>query len=286
MKTRNGACGVLLAISLAGPSVLGQEVAISIKGSNTFGEELGPRLIEDFRERNPGIQVSLGTEGSGSGMNALLNGECDIASTSRVASEDELRRARALGLRLRTHFLGSYGVAVIVNQRAGIHDLSHAQILDLFTGRIANWKEVGGADLPVRLHIRDPISGTYLGFQELAMENRPYAAGTVPHTTYHDLADAVARDHGGVGYTGMTLKLPDGVRSVRVNGVPPNLVSVNEGLYPYARGLRFYTVRGRESSAANAFIRYVRDTPGQALLQREGFVPRTMLRIDPGSPVH
>src|SRR5688572_21433117 len=87
-----------------------------IKGSNTFGEELGPRLVEEFNKRFPDTTIELESKGSASGFSALLAGECDIASSSRLATEDELRLARSRKIRLSQYTIGYYGVAVVVNE--------------------------------------------------------------------------------------------------------------------------------------------------------------------------
>jgi len=255
---------------------------IIIKGSNTVGEELGPALMAAFQVHHPDVAIELTTEGTGGGMLALLNGQCDLASASRTASDDELRLARARGVRLQSHFIGSYGVSVIVNERNAVQSLTLEQIRDIFTGKITNWREVDGRNAPINLYIRDPVSGTYLGFKELAMEYQPYAANVQTRLTYPEIMNAVARDRDGIGYTGMTLVGEDAVRAVLVNGIPGNMFSVNEGLYPYARGLRFYTTRGNESAAARAFFRFVRGRVGQAILESQGYVPRAMQRMDTG----
>jgi phosphate transport system substrate-binding protein len=121
---------------------------IVIKGSNTFGEELAPALVEQYRKDNPNVQVELESRGSGSGFEALLAGQCDIAASSRVINEDELRLARSRGLKLRDRTIGFYGVAVVVNEANPVTGLTDTQVRDIFTGAIANWKEVGGQDLP------------------------------------------------------------------------------------------------------------------------------------------
>jgi phosphate transport system substrate-binding protein len=260
------------------------KTVVRIRGSNTFGEELGPLLIKSFQQANPEIEFELGTEGSGDGIRALLSGDCDIASASRIANEDELRLARTKNVRLRSNFLGYYGVAVIVNSKNPVRSLTHAQIRDIFTGAITNWKEVGGKDGAINLYIRDPVSGTYLGFQELAMDNRPYAKTATQLHTYHEIADEIAGNPNGIGYTGMTLVPKRGVTALQVNGIPANAVSVNEGLYPYARGLRLYTITGKTSDAAFDFIRFVRGREGQGLMEKNGYVPRLAPRVDMGMP--
>ncbi len=272
---------LLIAVSV-GLASAEEEKVLVITGSNTFGEELGPRLIEVFQKDHPDIRFELTTPGTGAGMLALLNNDCHLAPASRIATEDELRLARARDVRLRSHFIGSYGVSVIVNTESAVRGLTVAEIRDIFTGEITNWSEVGGPDATINVYIRDPVSGTYLGFQELAMEYQPYVESAVPLLSYDEINEAIQKDPNGIGYTGMTLVPESGVRAVLVNGIPGNIMSVNEGMYPYARGLRFYSIRGQEPREAWTFIRFVRGRDGQQILQEMGYVPRVLQRLDPG----
>jgi len=254
---------------------------VVIKGSNTFGEELGPRLIDAFRERNPEVEVELETKGSASGFRALLEGESDIASSSRPATEDELRLARSRGIEMRLHTVGYYGVAVIVNDANPLRNLSSHQVRDIFIGLIDNWMHLGWADRPIQTYIRHPASGTYLGFQELAMENHDYVASAKKLHSYSAIAEAVAMDQNGTGYVGMHVARREGVHPVSINGMPPTVESVNEGFYPYARLLRLYTNKDKENPGARAFIEFVQSKEGQRILERLGFVPRMHHRITP-----
>lgn len=264
----------MLAIELLAVSWGWGAEKVVVKGSNTFGEELAPRLIKVFSVANPGIEVELESKGSASGFAALLAGECDIAASSRIANEDEKRMAKSRDIRLASYTVGYYGVAVIVNARNPVTNLMDRHVRDLFTGAVHNWKAVGGKDRPVQLYIRDPISGTYLGFQELAMENKPYAPGVRMFRSYAEIADAVSKDPDGVGYVGMTLSGDKAIRAATINGLAPDTFNVNEGLYPYARQVRLYTDRNRESKAARRFIRFVQSGSGQDVVKQLGFVRR------------
>ena len=125
---------------------------------------------------------------------------------------------------------------------------------DLFTGAVQNWKEVGGPDAPVHLYIRHPISGTYLGFRELAMENKPYALNLKTFTNYTDIVQAVAQDANGIGYSTIALASNAGVKPVSIGGVAPTVESVNKGQYPYARVLRLYTDKANETPSGAAAL--------------------------------
>jgi len=247
---------------------------IVIKGSNTFGEELGPRLIVEFRKHQPDVTVEIESKGSGSGFAALLAGECDMAASSRLISEDEQRLAKAHGLTLNDNVIGSYGVAVVVNKDNPVTGLSHEQVRDIFTGAITNWKQVGGPDAGIDIFIRDPVSGTYLGFQELAMERKPYATSAKQFKSYPAIVEAVRQDKNAIGYAGMIFSAKAGVKPLNINGVLSAITTVNEGDYPYSRTLRLYTNKASESDAVRAFVRFVQSPAGQGVLRDLGFVRR------------
>lgn len=271
----------LLAIS---QSVFAGKVVI--RGSNTFGEELGPALIKAFQEERKDITIELTSEGSGAGITALLNGDCDIAASSRSLSEDEMRMASSRKIKLRNYTIGYYGVAVVVNPQNPVKKLSSGQVRAIFTGKITNWKQVGGKDGPIHVIIRDPVSGTHLGFQELAMERQPYTDKAKTFTSYQAMAEAIRNDPGAIGYVGMTLAAREGVRALAINGVEPSADTVTEQLYPYARQLRLYVNKARYSDGAAAFIGFVRSAKkGQSILEKLGYVRRAHLKpVSGGEP--
>jgi phosphate transport system substrate-binding protein len=165
-------------------------------------------------------------------------------------------------------------VAVIVKASNPITNLTREQVRDLFTGAVQNWKDVGGPDAPVHLYSRHPISGTHLGFRELAMENKPYALHLKSFTNYTEMVKAVAQDEYGIGYSTITLASSTGVKSVSIGGIAPTIESVNKGQYPYARTLRLYTDKANETPAARSFVEFVQSARGQAIMAQMGYAPR------------
>jgi phosphate transport system substrate-binding protein len=264
---------IALAVFLAGCPAA-KKAKVVIRGSNTFGEELAPRLIAEYGKEHPAVTFDLEFKGTLYGLGALLNSRCDLAAASREASLNELGLARDRGVEFNDHVIGAYAVAVIVNAGNPLQNLTQDQVRDLFTGAARNWKDVGGKDAPVHLYIRDPISGTYLGFRELAMENKPYALGPKAFTNYTGIVRAVAQDANGIGYAGIDPVKKDGVKSLSIAGVAPTVFSVNKGQYPYARILRLYTAKANEASEALDFIQFVQSATGQNVLDQMGFVPR------------
>lgn len=253
-----------------------------IKGSNTFGEELAPALIKGFTAKNTTTQIELESNGSGSGVAALLDGTADIASSSRPMTEDELRLAQSRQLTVDQHVVGYYGIAVIVNEDNSVNALSDRQIGDLFAGTITNWKELGGPDAPVTIYVPGKNNGTYLGFQELAMSKRPYAERAIEKPGYGEVQKAVATDPFGVGFVSINMAGSGGTRGVIVNGIHPSNTAVVEHLYPYARQVRLFTNRDNVSSATKKFIRFVQSRKGQEIVENVGFVPRLATPMDLG----
>jgi phosphate transport system substrate-binding protein len=245
---------------------------IVIRGSNTIGEELAPRLVAEFKKTHPAAEFSLEFKGTAYGMGALMGGQCDMAGASRSPLKEELELARMRNVELNDYTIGSYSVAVIVNGGCPVTSLTKDQVRNIFTGAIQNWKDVGGPDAPIHLYVRDPISGTYLGFKELAMENKPYAPDPNLFTSYEAIAQAVAKDANGIGYSSIELATNAGVKGVSIAGVQPTIASVNKGDYPYSRVLRFYTNKAKEETARD-FVQFILSPQGQQVLVQSGFVP-------------
>jgi phosphate transport system substrate-binding protein len=248
---------------------------IIIRGSNTIGEELAPRLISEYKKEHPAAIFDLESKGTSYGMGALMGGFCDIAGASRLPLKEELEVAQFRNVELNEYVIGAYSVAVVVNAANPVGNLTREQVRDIFTGVIQNWKAVGGPDAPIHLYIRDPISGTYIGFKELAMENKPYASEQNLFTNYAAIVEAVARDANGIGYSGFNLASHSGAKAVSIEGIEPTAAAVNQGKYPYARVLHLYTNKAKERQAALDFIQFIRSPRGQEVLAQMGYVPRS-----------
>lgn len=246
---------------------------LRIEGSNTFGEKLGPLLVSGFKRAYPGTTVTLKRPGSGAGLEALLAGRTDIAPTSRPANRSELLAAKKAGVRLSTQMIGSYGVAIIVNEANPVKNLKPSQVCALFTGKAVDWSKVRGAAAPVNVYILDRNTGARAGFQTLAMRGDDYSPTAKALADYQSIVAAVAKDPNAIGYADMG-PLPTGVRALLINGEPANNIAIYEQVYPYASSLYLYTVQGRETPAAKKFIRYALSRNGQRIIQKAGFVPR------------
>jgi len=266
---------ILFSFFIASCSPKKPEIAdtIIIRGSNTIGEELAPQLIAEFKKDHPNVNFDLEFKGTSYGLGALMVERCDIAAASRDLTSNEMDLAKDRNIAFNNYVIGSYGVDVIVNAGNPVANLSLDQVRDIFSGAIKNWKDVGGTDAPIHLFIRDPISGTYLGFQELAMEKKPYAAGIKTSTNYTGIVQAVAKDANGIGYSSIDLPKAGGVKAISIGGIVPTVESINQGKYPYSRVLRLHTNKAKESSATRDFVQFVQSKRGQEILAQMGFAP-------------
>jgi len=278
MKLASSISLICLSVFLAGCPASDQapetrrEATVIIRGSNTIGEELAPRLINEYKKSHASASFDLETKGTGYGMGALMADQCDIAGASRLPSKDEQALAQLRGVELNDNVIGAYSVAVVVNASNPVGNLTKDQVRDIFTGAIANWKEVGGSDTPIHLCVRDPVSGTYLGFRELAMENKPYGENPKMFTNYMGIVQAVAQAPNAIGYSSFQRSKSDGVKAVSIEGGEATADSVNKGTYPYARTLHLYTNKQKEAPAAHDFIQFVQSSQGQEVMAKMGYV--------------
>lgn len=247
---------------------------VIIRGSNTFGEELAPDLIAEFKKTHPTIQFDIETKATGYGMAALRVGQCDIAAASRAAIQADLDLAKDANLEMNDYPIANYSVAIIVPANSPVANLTKDQVREIFTGKTKNWKDVGGPDAVINLYIRDPISGACLGFKEIAMKNEEYASHPKLCTNYTTLVTAVAADPNGIGYSGLSQAKTSGVKALTVDGVEASAATVNSGKYAYARLVRFYTNKASESQPTKDFIGFVVSARGQEIIQQIGFAPK------------
>lgn len=252
----------------------GDTNTVVIRGSNTIGEELAPSLIAEFKKAHSGITFDVETKATGYGMAALRIGQCDIAAASRAAIPADLDLAKDANMEMNDYVIGAYSVAVVVHPSNPVSDLTKEQVQAIFTGKIQNWKEVGGPDAAITRYVRDPISGTHLGFKEIAMNNADYAPHPKLFTNYTGIVTAIVADPHGIGYSGIDMAQAGGAKLVSIAGVAPSTATVHGGTYPYTRVLRFYTNKDRESAATKDFIQFVLAPQGQAILTHLGFTPK------------
>lgn len=252
--------------------------SIVIKGSDTE-VNMVQALAEEFRNQHPDITISVSGGGSGSGIAALINGEIDIANSSREISQEELDQAKANNIEIGTFIDARDGITVIVHQNNPIEKLTLDQIGKIYRGEITNWKEVGGKDMPITLYGRQSNSGTFTFFRDVAVKG-DYASSMRSMNGNSDIINAVAQDETAIGYVGVGYfkQAQNQVKQVLVSTDGNNyysstdLQAIDQKLYPLARPLYQY-VKMPLTQAVKDFLAFEISEEGQAIVEENGFYP-------------
>ena len=260
----------------------GKKGALQIKGSDTM-VNLGQAWAEKYMEKNPADFIAVTGGGSGTGMASLISGTCDIAMSSRNIKQKEIDLAKAQGHEPVEIKVALDGIAVVVHPKNTVEKLTLDQLADIFSGRIASWKQVGGADAKIVILSREVNSGTHVYFKEHVLrKNDPsskaeFAAGALMLSSSQAIADEVAGNPSSIGYYGMGYISPkQKTVAVAKDGtseyVEPTIDNVMKGLYPISRPL-FFCVESRQDEAVRKFIEFALSPEGQAIVKETDFVP-------------
>ena len=238
---------------------------VATDGSTSMEKVVGA-LGEAFMEANPDTTFTYNPTGSGSGIQAVQEGRCDIGLSSRALKDAE----KEAGL---TETVLAYdGIAMIVNPANPVEDLSLEQIADIYTGKITNWSEVGGNDSQIVLIGREAGSGTRGGFEEIV--------GVVDACQYRqeltstgDVITTVAQNPDAIGYASLAA-VKDTVKALKVAGVAPTEATVKDGTYTIQRPFVLATKTGEKlNDVAQAFFDYATSADVGEIIAAAGAVP-------------
>jgi phosphate transport system substrate-binding protein len=258
---------------------------IAIEGSNTM-LPLAQKWADAFK-KSGGPDVSVQGAGSGQGITALINGTCQIANASRPAKDEEKEKAKAAGFEMYETAVARDGITIVVNPSNPIKELTLEQLANIYAGKVKNWKEVGGPDLPITASGRDTASGTYAFFLEDVIEKKlgkgtKYRADMSSTASNPKIGEDVAAQKGGIGYIGIAYA-SEFTKAGKVKEVPisfetgkpailPNEKTVLDGTYPISRALFCYT-KGTPEGDVKKYLDFVTGAEGQAIVKAEGYIP-------------
>jgi phosphate transport system substrate-binding protein len=262
---------VLLAALLA----TGQLNAQKIKGSDTC-LPLVQKEAEAYGRKNGASRLSVTGGGSGVGVAALMDGSCDLAMSSRKMKMDEKMKLQDAGRSYREVVFARDALAVIVHPKNAVSQLTRQQLEDIYTGKVTNWKQVGGADLKIVVYSRETSSGTYEFFKEHVMKNKNYASSALNMPATGAIVQSVSQTPGAIGYVGLAYLEGDvKALSVSYDGktfVKPTVENAVNKTYPVTRPLFLYYQPSNESKV-KPFIDYMLSAEGQGIVKAEGYVP-------------
>jgi phosphate transport system substrate-binding protein len=247
------------------------EEKIIIDGSTTVGP-IAKAFAEHFMAQNPGVSVSVSESGSGNGAKALVNGACDIASMSRPMKDNEVSAAEKKGIKPEQHIIALDGLAVVVNPSNPVKGLTTDQIRDIYTGKVTNWKDVGGPNLKIIVVGRDTNSGTYETFETKVLNKMEVVSSAEVTGANGAVLRRVSATRGAIGYLGIGF-VDKTVKSVTVDGIESTPETVQDNTYPISRPLFFYTNgQPKAGSALEKFIGLNKTAKGREIIEAVGFV--------------
>ena len=237
---------------------------VATDGSTSMEKIIGS-LGEAFMEMNPDVNFTYNPTGSGTGIQAAIDGTCDIGLSSRALKDEEKAS-------LTETIVALDGIAIIVNPANPVSDLSVEQIAQIYTGEITNWKDVGGDDLEISLIGREAGSGTRDGFETIT-GTKEACKYNQELTSTGDVITTVAGNPSAIGYASLSA-VKDSVKALTVGGVAPSEETVLDGTYTIQRPFVLATRTGEAlSEAAQAFFDFATSADANEIIAAAGAVP-------------
>ncbi|MES0490371.1 MAG: phosphate ABC transporter substrate-binding protein [Leptospirales bacterium] len=273
--------GVSLLTILTLSACGGKSQTLNVSGSDTM-VQLVQNLAKKFMEVNPTKMVSVSGGGSGTGIATLLNGQTDIATASRTMKDKEWKLAEGKGIKITEHIVAIDMLAVVVHPDNPVKQLTLKQLRDIFTGKITNWKEVGGNDSPILALSRENNSGTHVYFKEEVVRlgkkdsDAEYGTSITFANSSQQIIDQVKGNISAISYVGMGW-LTDEVTSLKMENPDngkyflPSIANSGKDKYPLGRTLQMYT-NDAFLEKATPFIEFIKSEAGQAVVRELGFI--------------
>ena len=251
--------------------------SITVKGSDTL-VILAQKWAETYMAKHPDVKIQVTGGGSGIGFAALQNRQTDIADASRPIKPAEIAGCiKAFGKKPREYKVALDGLSVYVNESNPLNELTIDQLEKIFTGKVKNWKELGGNDGPITVVSRENSSGTYEFFKEHILKGQDFVASaqTMPGTAA--VLQSVASEPKAIGYGGAAYG--KGAKALKIKksddspAVEPTEENVLSGKYPITRFLFNYLDPEKDKGEIAAYLNWIRSDEGQKIVKDVGYFP-------------
>ena len=257
-----GSTGGDTARQTAAPS--GTQATVSTDGSTSMEKVIG-YLSEAYMDENKNVKVTYNPTGSGSGIQAVSEGRCDIGLSSRDLKDDEKQN-------LEETVVAIDGIAIIVNPENTVEDLSVEQIGKIYTCEITNWKEVGGEDKPIVPIGREAASGTRDGFESIT-GTKDKCKYSQELTSTGDVIQTVSGNPNAIGYASLAA-VKDTIKVLSVEGVKPSKETIQDKTYKIQRNFVLVTRKGTAlSTDAQKFFDFATSSAADSLIEKAGAIP-------------
>jgi phosphate transport system substrate-binding protein len=237
-------------------------VGITVAGSTSV-EPFAELLAEEYMRRHSESHIYVQGGGSTAGIEAAITGAANIGMSSRNLTDGEKK--------LYAVTIAKDAIAIIVHPTSQIENLPLDKIREVFSGKIANWKALGGPNHPIDIVTREEGSGTRESFQKFVMGKEDISLGALVQDSNGAVRQVISSDPNALGFISLGL-VNDQVKALKISGVEPNLNNVYNGKYTLVRPFLF-VFRGEPAGEAKSFLEFVLSPQAQKLLLKEGLVP-------------
>lgn len=249
---------------------------ITVKGSDTM-VILAQRWAEVYMSKNSDVTIQVTGGGSGVGIAGLINGTTDLCNSSRPMKPSEReklkQRYNTLGVEIK---VAKDGLSIYENAAGSISELTMDQIKGIYTGKITNWKDVGGPNAKIIVYGRENSSGTYVYFKDNVLGGADFTSTMQSMPGTAAVVNAVSKDKYAIGFGGAAYA--KGIKYIKVKkdanspGYEPTAENVKSGVYPISRFLYIYT-RSKPTGAIKEYIDWILSSEGQELVSKVGYFP-------------
>lgn len=257
----------------AAPAITG---SITAAGSSAL-QPLAQAAADKFTADNPGATIQVQGGGSGAGLTQVSDGSIDIGDSDLFA-EEKLDADKAA--ELVDHKVCVVGFAAVVNSKVTVTNLTSQQLIDIFTGKISNWKDVGGPDLKIVILNRPASSGTRATFKKYALGGKDEAEGVaLTEDSSGAVSKALKDTDGAISYLAFSyLKDNTDIKALQFEGVDPTAANVAAGKYPIWSYEHMYT-KGEATGLAKAFIDYMMSDAFKATITDSGYIANSDMTV-------
>lgn len=260
---------ILVILLIAIPLFSKSANQLTCSGSTTV-LPIAQAAAEAFMAKYPSVNISIRGGGSGVGIAALLSNSADIANSSRPMKAKEITQAKGKGINPVPYFVANDGIAIIVNNANGVRGISLKQLKSIYTGKLTNWSQLGGKNLPIVVISRDVSSGTFEVFNEKALQGSKVIDSAQMLASNNAVASSVGDTPGAIGYIGLGY-MTDKVHALTIDNVLPTEKTVKDMSYKLSRKLYMYT-NGKAKGNAATFISFIQSAEGQKIVKDNGFI--------------
>ncbi|WP_409176884.1 phosphate ABC transporter substrate-binding protein PstS family protein [Brevibacillus fortis] len=241
---------------------------------STALQPLVEQAAKDFMAKNAGAQIQVQGGGSGTGLSQVASGAATIGNSDIFAEEKKGIPANELV----DHKVAVVGMAAAVSPQVKVDNLTKQQLIDIFTGKITNWKDVGGEDMKITLVNRPKSSGTRATFSKFALDGKEEAEG-ITEDSSGTVRKIIAETPGAIGYLALSY-FNDTVKALKLDGVEANAENITTNKYPVWAYEHMYT-KGEATGDAKAFLDFIlTDEVQKKTVTELGFLPITDMKVE------